>query len=58
VSSEVEGEITRVKVRMTPNADFTGLLYAGVIFYTNSQQGEIAIWGQIVPKGHKGCLGR
>jgi len=58
VSSEVEGEITRVKVRLTPNADFTGLLYAGVVFYTNSQQGEIAIWGQVVPKGHAGCLGR
>ncbi|MFZ9879906.1 MAG: DUF1573 domain-containing protein, partial [Phycisphaerales bacterium] len=58
VSSEVEGEITRVKVRLTPNADFTGLLYAGMVFYTNSQQGEVAIWGQVVPKGHTGCLAR
>lgn len=58
VGSEVEGEITRVKVRLVPNPDFTGLLYTGLVFYTNTQQGEIPAWGQIVPKGHAGCLGR
>lgn len=59
LGSSVEGEVTHINLRVTPNDDLVGL--AWVPFKVNTSTGreiEQAVWGQYVPKGHVGCFGR
>jgi hypothetical protein len=58
VGTEVEGNITKVKLKVIPNADTLGITYIPFKLYSTAKQQEIYVWGQIVPKGHTGCFGR
>jgi hypothetical protein len=51
-----EGNITRVKVRVVPNADTLGTQWIPFTIFTNARQQEVNVFGQIVPVGHKGCF--
>ena len=58
VGSEVEGDITRVSLRVVPTAEALGLTWVPFTVYTSAgRQAEQAVWGQYVPKGHSGCYG-
>lgn len=58
VGTETEGNITKVKLKVIPNADTLGITYIPFKLYSTAKQQEIYVWGQIVPKGHTGCFGR
>lgn len=58
VGVETEGNITKVKLKLVPNADTIGIAYIPFKLYSTAKQQEIYVWGQIVPKGHTGCFGR
>jgi hypothetical protein len=48
----------RIKLRVTPNPGQMGILYVPFTIYSNQRQQDMTIWGQVVPRGHTGCLGR
>ena len=56
VTTEAKGY--RVKLRVTPNPGQSGLLYVPFTIYSNQRQQDMTVWGQVVPRGHTGCLGR
>ena len=58
LSSEREGSITHVKLKVTPQAGTLGVHFIPFNLYTNSKQQNVAVWGQWVPKGTVGCFGR
>ena len=58
LSSESEGSITHVKLKVTPQAGTLGVHFIPFNLYTNSKQQNVAVWGQWVPKGTVGCFGR
>jgi len=58
LGTETEGNITKVKLKVIPNADTLGITYIPFKLYSTAKQQEIYVWGQIVPKGHTGCFGR
>ena len=59
VSSQLEGDVMRVSLRVVPNADTIGLAWVPFSVYTSAgRQADQAVWGQYVPKGHTGCFGR
>lgn len=55
VGTEVEGNITKAKIRVVPAADAIGTLWIPFSLFTNARQQEIQVFGQVVPVGHKGC---
>jgi hypothetical protein len=58
VGTSVEGNTTHMTFRITPAADTLGVQYIPFTIYTTSRQQQLAVWGQVVPKGHEGCFGR
>jgi len=48
----------RIKLRVTPNPGQMGILYVPFTIYSNQRQQDMTIWGQVVPRGHTGCLGQ
>jgi len=59
ISSELEGDVMRVSLRVVPNPDTIGLAWIPFSVYTSAgRQADQAVWGQYVPKGHAGCFGR
>ena len=58
VGTTLEGDTTHVTLRMIPNADTVGITYIPFKLYSSTRQQEIYFWGQIVPKGHTGCLSK
>lgn len=58
LGTEVEGTHTKIKLRVTPNPGVLGILYVPFTIYSNQKQQEMTVWGQVVPKGTKGCFGR
>ena len=59
IGSSVEGEVTHINLRVTPNDDLVGLAWVPFKVYTSTgREIEQAVWGQFVPKGHVGCFGR
>lgn len=59
VSSQLEGDVMHVALRVVPNPDTLGLAWIPFSVYTSSgRQADHAVWGQYVPKGHTGCFGR
>ncbi len=58
VGTTLEGDTTHVTLRMIPSANTVGITYIPFKLYSSTRQQEIYYWGQIVPKGHTGCLGK
>lgn len=58
LGTEVEGNITRVNLRVVPASDTLGVAYVPFSIFTNTKQQKVAVWGQVVPPGTTGCLGR
>lgn len=58
LGAETEGTLTKIKLRVTPNAGVLGLLYVPFTIYSNQRQQELTVWGQVIPKGATGCFGR
>jgi hypothetical protein len=59
IGSSVEGEVTHINLRVTPNDDLVGLAWVPFKVYTSTgREIEQTVWGQYVPKGHAGCFGR
>ena len=59
IGSSVEGEVTHINLRVTPNDDLVGLAWDPFKVYTSTgREIEQTVWGQYVPKGHAGCFGR
>jgi hypothetical protein len=59
VSSQLEGDVMRVSLRVVPNPDTLGVAWIPFSVYTSAgRQADQAVWGQYVPKGHTGCFGR
>ena len=58
VSSEREGSVTHVRLKVTPMTGTLGVQYIPFTIYTNSRQQATAVFGQWVPKGTTGCFGR
>jgi len=58
VDMEKEGIITRLTLRFTPSADSDGLVWAPLKLHSNRRTQDLHLWGQVVPAGHEGCLGR
>jgi hypothetical protein len=56
VAPEAKG--FRIKLRVTPNPGQIGILYVPFTIYSNQRQQDMTIWGQVVPRGHTGCLGQ
>ena len=56
VAPEAKG--FRIKLRVTPNPGQMGILYVPFTVYSNQRQQDMTIWGQVVPRGHTGCLGQ
>ena len=57
LGTETEGNTTKIKLRVTPNAGVQGVLYVPFTIYSNQKQQELTVWGQVVPKGTTGCFG-
>jgi hypothetical protein len=57
LETTTEGIMTKIRAKVTPPADFTGILYAPITLYTTRRQQEMVVWGLIVPPGHQGPLG-
>ncbi len=58
VGTSVEGNTTHMTFRVTPAPDTVGVQYIPFTIYTTSRQQQLAVWGQVVPPGHVGCLGK
>ncbi len=58
VGTSAEGNTTHMTFRVTPAVDTLGVQYIPFTIYTTSRQQQLAVWGQVVPKGHEGCFGR
>jgi len=58
LGTEVEGNITRVNLRVVPASDTLGVAYVPFSIFTNTKQQKVAVWGQVVPPGTTGCFGR
>lgn len=58
VGTSVEGNTTHMTFRVTPAPETLGVQYIPFTIYTTSRQQQLAVWGQVVPVGHRGCFGR
>jgi len=58
VNVEKDGMMTNITLRFTPSDATDGLVWAPLKIHSNRRTQEAFLWGQVVPAGHQGCLGR
>jgi hypothetical protein len=58
VETEKDGTMTNLTLRFTPAEGADGLVWAPLKIHSNRRTQEAFLWGQVVSKGHQGCLGR
>lgn len=58
VKIEKEGIMTDITLRFTPSDTSDGLVWAPLKLHSNRRTQDAFLWGQVVPAGHQGCLGR
>ncbi len=58
VNVEKDGMMTNLTLRFTPSETGDGLVWAPLKIHSNRRTQEAFLWGQVVPAGHQGCLGR
>ena len=58
VNVEKDGMMTNLTLRFTPAETGDGLVWAPLKIHSNRRTQEAFLWGQVVPAGHQGCLGR
>lgn len=58
VKTEIKDKQVSMTFRLTPAAGIEGILYVPFTIYTNSRSQDLTVWGQVVPVGFEGCLGK